>query len=62
MKASIYNSQGAFIRDLTPQLVPGEHQLLWNGMSEDNNPCAPGLYYISVNRNGKFFSAKLVKQ
>jgi len=62
MKATIYNAQGAFILDLTPQLVPGEHQLLWNGMGADNNPCTPGLYYVSVNRDGKFCSARLVKQ
>ncbi|NBO61157.1 MAG: T9SS C-terminal target domain-containing protein [Flavobacteriia bacterium] len=62
MKVAIYNAQGALMRDLTSQIVSGQHQLNWNGLGSDNNPCPPGLYYISVNRNGRFFSAKLVKQ
>jgi hypothetical protein len=62
MKVAVYNAQGLFIRDLSPQIIAGEYQISWNGMGSDNSPCPPGLYFISVNRNGRFISAKLVKQ
>ena len=61
MQVLIYNSQGLMVRDLSSNIVSVEHQLFWNGLDSENSPCAPGLYYVSANRNGKFFSAKLVK-
>jgi len=61
-KVYIYDAQGRLIQDLSNQIMATPKLLHWNGKSERQNDCSPGLYHISVNQNGKMFSSKLIKQ
>lgn len=61
-KIAVYNAQGAMVKDLSAKIIPGETTITWDGNSSDGMPCAPGLYHISVNQNGRLFSSRLIKQ
>lgn len=61
-KIVIYNTQGALVKDLSCEVLAGEKTITWDGSGSDYKPCAPGLYYISANLNGRFYSARVIKQ
>jgi len=45
----IYDSRGRLVRTLAkPALVPGRHEVLWNGLDQAGNPQATGVYFYEI--------------
>ncbi|MFM7565797.1 MAG: T9SS type A sorting domain-containing protein [Flavobacteriales bacterium] len=62
VKIYIYNNQGKMVNDLSAQCVNNVSKINWNGETSESFPCPPGLYHVSVNHNGRFYSVKIIKQ
>jgi hypothetical protein len=60
-KVYVYDALGKAVCDLSNSINPEMNQITWDGNSSDGMPCAPGLYHISVNQNGRFYSSRLIK-
>jgi len=58
----IYNAQGQLVRDLSSKIDQQSNTLVWDGLTNEHMTCPPGLYHISINQNGRFHAAKLIKQ
>jgi hypothetical protein len=61
-KIYIYNAQGKLVRDLSPLIESNISTLIWDGYNQEHSACTPGLYHVSINQNGRFYSVKLIKQ
>jgi len=61
-KICIYNAQGKLVRDLSPLIESKMSTLIWDGYNQEHSSCTPGLYHVSINQNGRFYSVKLIKQ
>jgi len=61
-KIYIYNAQGKLVRDLSPLIESNISTLIWDGYNQEHTACTPGLYHVSINQNGRFYSVKLIKQ
>jgi hypothetical protein len=61
-KIYIYNAQGKLVRDLSPLIESNISTLIWDGYNQEHSVCTPGLYHVSINQNGRFYSVKLIKQ
>jgi len=54
IELSIYNIKGQEINPLiNDNFSKGNHQIIWNGDDEYNNPVSSGIYYYKLNVNGK---------
>ncbi len=58
----IYDSAGRMVRTILDQelLSPGEHNLSWNGQSQDNRQLANGIYFWSLQTNAGLMTARTV--
>lgn len=46
---------------LNTELAPGEYQVEWNGTSDNNKECTPGIYFASIIYNKqKTFTKKIL--
>ena len=61
-KIYIYNAQGKLVKDLSAELEKNSSKITWNAENHDRFSCPSGLYYVSINQNGRFYSVKLIKQ
>jgi len=61
-KVILYNANGKVVKDLTKQIADNPKLILWDGKTDNNELCAPGMYYVSINKEGRFTSAKIIKQ
>ena len=61
-KIYIYNTQGKLVKDLSAEAGNNVSKISWNGENNEFVPSPPGLYHISINQNGRFYSVKLIKQ
>ena len=61
-KVLLYNANGKVVKDLTKQIADNPKMILWDGKTDNNELCAPGMYYVSINKEGRFTSAKIIKQ
>ncbi len=59
VQASILDTQGKQVRTfmLNNQSI-GEHQIIWNGTDDANNPVANGVYFYSISLNGILLTSK----
>ncbi|MCB5271067.1 MAG: T9SS type A sorting domain-containing protein [Candidatus Cloacimonetes bacterium] len=55
----IYNSRGQIVRQITEgQKAAGNWKLIWNGLDENADDCATGIYYIRMNAGKDSFVKK----
>lgn len=54
----VYNLAGQLV--LSRTFAPGNHQFAWNGLDTQGNPCASGIYLVSLKSPSHSSSAKLV--
>ncbi|MDG1333299.1 MAG: T9SS type A sorting domain-containing protein [Crocinitomicaceae bacterium] len=60
----VYDLQGKLVRKLAQNTTvsSSEFMLEWDGRSDNGAEVDPGLYYMSINRNGQFSNHRMVKQ
>lgn len=58
----IYNAQGKLVKDLSAAVENNSSKITWNGENQEGFISPSGLYHISINQNGRFYSVKLIKQ
>jgi hypothetical protein len=60
----IYDLQGKLVRKLAQNATIDSNELMleWNGRSDAGDEVDPGLYYMSINRNGELTNHRMVKQ
>lgn len=62
VKVSIYNLQGVEIASYNPGMLPsGHHTFTWNGLNNNNQSVAPGIYFISTTVNSGVYNVKAIK-
>jgi hypothetical protein len=55
----IYNSRGQIVRRIAEgPKAAGNWKLIWNGLDENANSCATGVYYIRLNAGNESFVKK----
>lgn len=64
LSISIYDIQGKLVRKLMQNEVIEANEMLitWDGQSDQGEEAGPGLYYMSINRNGELSNHRLMKQ
>lgn len=55
----LYDTQGKIVREWLH--VDQTQNWSWDGNLEDGTACKKGVYYISANVNGQFFSSRLIR-
>lgn len=55
----LYDTQGKLVRDWSE--VPTAQDWTWDGTLEDGSPSRKGVYFLSANVNGKFYSTRLIR-
>ena len=59
--ADVFDVMGARVRPLLHrEMPPGRHALLWDGRDRSGRACAPGVYFVRVNRKDATESVKIV--
>ncbi len=61
-KMVVYDAMGIEVQDLSSQINGVTKILSWDGKTSSGKDCPSGLYYISLNRDGKFVSFKVLRQ
>ena len=60
---SIYDLSGKLINNLANEnLSKGSHQIVWNGLTNEKEKTAKGIYFYSLLIEGKHYSGKILKQ
>ena len=64
LSISIYDIQGKLVRKLMQNeaIETNEMLITWDGQSDQGEEAGPGLYYMSINRNGELSNHRLMKQ
>lgn len=59
----IYNSQGQIVSQLLQNysLPSDELKIEWNGKSDDGSEVSNGIYFLSINNNGKLSNQRIIK-
>ncbi len=56
---SVYNTKGQKVKTLVKdQFTAGDHNILWNGTDNNNQPVSSGIYFYKLNVNGKTEAVK----
>ncbi len=55
----IYDTQGKVIRSWKE--VPSANEWVWDGKQEDGAECRKGVYILSANIDGQFYSTRLIR-
>jgi len=59
VELTIYNIKGQKVKTLVQdQFTTGDHNILWNGDDENNDPVSSGVYLYKLNVNGKTEAVK----
>jgi len=59
-EVKIYNCRGQVVKTFAPGLLTkGSHKLPWDGYDDHKNPCASGVYLVSVKNKGCLLSHKM---
>jgi hypothetical protein len=63
LSAYIYDSQGHCVRKLVEEkkVASEEYTMVWNGEDAKRVPVQSGVYYLSINRNGKFATRRIIR-
>jgi len=61
-KIIVYDALGKEVQDLSTQINGVSHVLNWDGKTSKGIDCPSGLYFISLNKDGKFVSFKVLRQ
>jgi hypothetical protein len=61
-KVIVYDALGKEVQDLSTQINGVSHVLNWDGKTSKGIDCPSGLYFISLNKDGKFVSFKVLRQ
>lgn len=61
---SVYNNMGQLVRVLMKGEVIEEQELklVWDGNNQNGSPVDPGLYHLSINKNGELTHQRLIKR
>ncbi|MGY8926437.1 MAG: T9SS type A sorting domain-containing protein, partial [Flavobacteriales bacterium] len=64
LRISIYNGQGSLIKSLLNSSINNgsEFHIKWDGKDSEGKTTSPGLYFVSINLNGEFYSKRVIKQ
>jgi agmatine/peptidylarginine deiminase len=63
VSAYIADIRGSYIKNIADKAMPqGEHQLHWDGRSEDGGDCPAGIYFMILKTADGFSTAKLIKK
>ncbi|NQV19077.1 MAG: T9SS type A sorting domain-containing protein [Armatimonadetes bacterium] len=58
---TVYNIKGQKVKTLIKGfLEKGNHKVIWNGIDEDNNSVASGIYFCKLKTGGKEISRKML--
>ncbi len=64
LRISIYNGQGSLIKSLLNISINNgsEFHIKWDGKDSEGKTTSPGLYFVSINLNGEFYSKRVIKK
>lgn len=61
VKLSVYNVKGQLVKTLVDNNLPaGEHHVSWNGVDNNNNSVASGVYFYKLEANGQSEMRKML--
>ncbi len=58
-EVSIYNSRGQMLKSF--KLIEGFHQISWDGLDQQGNTCANGIYFCHINSASTNNTQKIVR-
>lgn len=61
LSITIYNIKGTAVKEIHNGRVPaGNHNYIWNGIDQENNAAASGIYYYKIQTENSSASGKMI--